>query len=138
LKVILFILSILCTANFFSCNKIVQQEEQNAILNIMTSGVWSVQSYKEDSTVDITSSFSGYVFRFNQNGTVTGIIGSDSTSGTWSSNITNKTITANFPNATRPLSLLNSVWTITDSGINYVVSNTFINDSTANMKLQKQ
>jgi hypothetical protein len=122
---------------FFSCKKLVQQQEQNAAINIITDGVWYVQMYNQDS-IDITNSFSGYVFQFKQDGTVTGTKDSIATTGTWSANITNRTITSNFPSAPSPLNKLNSVWKITDSGVDYVVANTVINDSTENLRLQKQ
>ena len=122
---------------FFSCKKIAQQQEQNAVLSIMTSGVWYMQSYKLGSA-DSTSSFSGYVFKFDQNGTVTATLGASYSTGTWSANISNRSITSNFPGAYNPLNKLNSTWTITDSGLTYVVANATISDSTANMRLQKQ
>jgi hypothetical protein len=130
-------LALLSGCFFFSCKKLVQQQEQNAAINIITNGVWYVQTYKQDTT-DITASFSGYVFQFKQDGTVTGTKASISTSGTWVASITNRTITSNFPNPPSPLNMLNSVWKITDSGADYVVANTTINDSTENLRLQKQ
>lgn len=107
------------------------------MLNIITNGVWYVQTYNEDS-IDITASFSGYVFKFNQNGTVTGTKDSVATNGTWSANVNNRTITSNFPSPPAPLNKLNGVWKITDSGLDYVVANSTINDSTENLRLQKQ
>ena len=123
--------------SFFSCKKLIQQQEQNAAINIITNGVWYVQLYKENSN-DITSSFSGYVFQFKQDGTVTGTKDSISTTGTWAADITNRTITSNFPGAANPLNKLNSVWKITDSSVDYVVANATISDSTENLRLQKK
>jgi hypothetical protein len=135
IKILLF--AVLLALCFFSCKKIIQQQEQNAVLNIITSGIWYVQTYTQDS-LDITASFSGFVFKFNQDGTVTGTKDSVATAGTWSANISNRTITSNFPNPPNPLNKLNSVWKITDSGLTYVVANSTINDSTDNIRLQKQ
>ena len=137
MKKYFYLILFIAGLGIFSCKKIVQQQEQNAVLSIMTTGVWYVQSYKLGAA-DSTASFSGYVFQFNSNGTVVGTLGSSSTSGTWSASIANRSITANFPSASNPLNKLNSVWTITDSGLTYVVANAAINDSTANMRLQKQ
>ena len=120
-----------------SCKKLVQQQEENAAINIITNGVWYVKVYTENGT-DITSSFSGYVFQFKQDGTVLGIKDSVSVTGTWAADINNYTITSNFPGATNPLVKLNGVWKITDSSIDYVVANATINDSTENLRLQKQ
>jgi len=135
LKICLFAILVGCC--FISCKKLVQQQEQSAAINIITNVLWYVQTYNQDST-DITASFSGFVFQFKQDGTVTGTRDSVSTSGTWAADITNRTITSNFPDPPSPLNMLNSVWKITDSGVDYVVANTTINDSTENLRLQKQ
>ncbi|MBS1975688.1 MAG: hypothetical protein JST13_15175, partial [Bacteroidetes bacterium] len=127
----------LLAVSTFSCKKLVQQQERNAAMNIITNGVWYVTLYSENGT-DITSSFSGYVFQFKQDGTVVGTKDSVSITGTWAANINDHTITSNFPNASSPLVKLNGVWKITDSSVDYVVANATINDSTENLKLQKQ
>lgn len=99
---------------FSSCKKFVQQQEQNAALSVMTNGYWYVSGYKQNDS-DITASFSGYLFKFDANNTVTGTKGTVSVSGQWSDNIILKTITANFPGASAPLVNLNETWNITDS-----------------------
>jgi hypothetical protein len=137
MKIKIYIFTLLLGLSFLSCKKIVQQQEQNAAINIITNGVWYVQTYTEDS-IDITASFSGYVFQFKQDGTVVGTKDSIATTGTWTADITTRTITSNFPSPPSPLNKLNSVWKITDSSIDYVVANTTINDSTENLRLQKQ
>src|ERR1700761_6159583 len=98
----------------FSCKKYIQKQEQNALEAVVTSGVWYVSGYEENDS-DITSSFSGYLFKFDANNTVTGTIGTSSTTGQWSDNISARTVTANFPGASAPLVYLNETWTITDS-----------------------
>jgi hypothetical protein len=137
MKIKIYIFTLLLGLSFLSCKKIVQQQEQNAAINIITNGLWYVQTYTEDS-IDITASFSGYVFQFKQDGTVVGTKDSIATTGTWTADITTRTITSNFPSPPSPLNKLNSVWKITDSSIDYVVANTTINDSTENLRLQKQ
>ncbi|HVM88598.1 MAG TPA: hypothetical protein VMT76_10465 [Puia sp.] len=137
MKLKIYLLSCLVVISLGSCKKLVQQQEQNAVMNIITNGVWYVTLYNNGGT-DITASFSGYVFQFKQDGTVIGTKDSISVAGTWVPNINNYTITSDFPNASNPLNRLNAVWKITDSSIDYVVANTTINDSTANLKLQKQ
>ncbi|MBS1667338.1 MAG: hypothetical protein JST58_08180 [Bacteroidetes bacterium] len=132
-----YIILLVAGSGIFSCKKIVQKQEQNAVLSIMTSGVWYMQSYKLGSA-DSTGSFSGYVFKFDQSGTVTATLGASASTGSWTANISNRSITSNFPGASNPLNKLNSTWTITDSGLTYVVANATIGDSTANMRLQKQ
>lgn len=107
-------LPVLLALSVLSCKKYVQQQEQNAALSIMTSGYWYVSGYKQDTT-DITASFSGYLFKFDANNTVTGTLGNVSVTGQWSDDITARTITANFPGAGQPLVNLNATWRITDS-----------------------
>ena len=104
----------LAPALFFSCKKYIQKQEQKAAESIITNGYWYVSGYKQNDS-DITAAFSGYLFKFDANNTVTGTKGNVSASGQWSDNIVNRTITTNFPGATAPLVYLNEVWTITDS-----------------------
>jgi hypothetical protein len=108
-----------------SCKKAVQQQEQNIIVQAVTTGHWYVQQYI-DTTTDVTADFSGYEFQFYQNGNVDAILGSvTKSSGTWSSDITNYTISANFPaNASDTLKRLNYTWKITDSYLDYVEAKT--------------
>ncbi|MDR3714942.1 MAG: hypothetical protein P4L51_19185 [Puia sp.] len=103
-----------------SCRKFIQQQEQKAALNIITNGVWVVNSYQANDT-DVTASFAGYVFQFKSDGTVTGTRNDSSTQGVWSANISTRQIISSFPaNAPAPLGRLDASWTITDSGDTYV------------------
>jgi hypothetical protein len=54
-----------------------------AIENNATSGDWVVTNYN-DSGVDETSDFSGYVFRFDTNGTLTATSTANTITGNWS------------------------------------------------------
>jgi hypothetical protein len=122
-----------------SCKKYIEQQEKNAVLKIMTTGVWYVQSYIQNDS-DITATFTGYVFKFDANGTVTGITTGSSTPGTWSANISALTITSNFPSSPDPLKELDETWKITDSGDTYVVANSSdtVSHTTNELRLQKQ
>jgi hypothetical protein len=132
------IISILFFSVFFgSCKKYVQQQEQNALVNLITSGTWIVTRYLEDTT-NITASFSGYVFQFYSNGTVKGTNGGTVVNGTWSGDFNSKTITSDFPSAADPIDKLNAVWTITDSYTDSVAAKTTINSSTNILNLHKQ
>ena len=97
-----------------SCKKYIQQQEKNAVLSIMTNGLWYVSGYKQNDS-DITASFSGYLFKFDANNTVTGTKANVSVKGQWSADIASRTIVADFPGAGDPLVLLNKTWTIKDS-----------------------
>jgi hypothetical protein len=137
MKKALAILLLFFTVSFFSCKKYVAQQEQNAAINIITNGVWYVEQYLQNGT-DITSSLSSYNFQFRSDGTVTGTSGSISITGTWTADITSKTITSSFPTGSGPLNNLDAVWKITDSSVDYVVANTSLNSNTNNLRLQKR
>ena len=122
LKPLLSVFLLILVATMPSCKKFVQQQEEKAALNIITNGVWIVNSYLANDS-DVTASFSGYVFQFKSDGTVTGVNGASSTQGVWSANIVSRQIISSFAGAPDPLARLNASWTITDSGSNYVKAN---------------
>lgn len=99
---------------FCSCKKYIRQQEQNAIVQTVTNGQWYITGYEQNDS-DITASFSGYLFKFDADNTVTATKGNSSVTGQWTDNITARTITADFPGATTPLAYLNETWTVTDS-----------------------
>src|ERR1700690_765695 len=86
----------------FSCKKYIQQQEQNALVNLVTQGTWRVTGYLDHGTNNITDSFAGYSFQFNENGTVYGLLNQQQTNGTWTASVSNKSITSNFPSAPYP------------------------------------
>lgn len=114
-------LIILLTAciSLCSCKKMIEEKQKNAFLEIMTSGYWHVESYNE-GTINITEMFSGYNFKFEEDGTVTGINGNTTAAGTWIGDIENYTISSNFPAADDPLKRLNGMWKITNTHIDFV------------------
>jgi len=112
---------LLIVALSFSCKKLVQQQEQQAVLNIITNGNWYVYQYLQGDS-DITANFSGYLFKFTTYGTVTGTKNGVSSTGTWSANVNARTITSGFPSAGPPVTLLNGIWKIKDSGTDFVLA----------------
>lgn len=123
----------------FSCKKYVQKQEQNALEAVVTNGLWYVTGYEQNDS-NITSSFSGYLFKFDGNNTVTATLGNSSFAGQWSDNINARTVTANFPGATPPLVYLNETWTITDSYPDSVSAKCVdpVNHTTNTLQLKKQ
>ena len=121
------LLAILFTGMAFfssSCKKAIEQQQRNVIIDAMTNGRWYVEQYKEN-TADLTADFLGYEFQFYENGNVDGIKNTISKSGTWTTDISNYTITAVFPaNAGDTLKRLNYTWKITDSYLDYVEAKT--------------
>jgi len=131
------ILLLLSTFSFNSCKKYIEQKQQDALVGVITNGTWIVTRYLDNGT-DITSTFSGYVFKFNQNGTVVGTLSASSTQGTWSGDFNTKTIVSEFPTAGDPLQKLNHTWKITDSYPDSVAANTTVDSNTNVLNLHKQ
>ncbi|MDO6435095.1 hypothetical protein Q4E93_31055 [Flavitalea sp. BT771] len=104
-----------------SCKKFIQQQEQKAVMAIITNGYWHVEQYLQNDS-NITATFSGYLFKFDADGKVTGTKDNVSQTGSWSANVDARTITSNFPSATPPVSLLNGIWKIKDSGSDFVLA----------------
>jgi hypothetical protein len=136
-KQIIIILLLLTTGISPSCKKYIEQQQQNALESVITDGTWIVTRYVENGT-DITPSFSGYIFKFNSNATVTGTKASSVSNGTWSGDFSAKTITSDFPSAATPVDKLNAVWKITDSYTDSVAATATINANTNILNLHKQ
>jgi hypothetical protein len=130
-------LSLFLLAIPFSCKKFIEQQEQNAIVNLVTKGQWRITGYIDHQTDTLTNDFSGYLFQFNENGTVYAILYGQQTNGTWTANVSNKSITSNFPSATYPISLLNHTWTVTDSYTDSVAAKTPVDASFNILNLHK-
>jgi|SRR5882757_4912596 len=124
---------------FFSCKKLIQQQEEKVALSIITNGSWYVQFYQQNDS-DITASFSGYLFKFDANGIVTGSKDTASSKGVWSTDIAARTIITNFPTAVPPVKYLNETWKITDSYSDSVVatSKDTTNNTSNILHLKKQ
>jgi|SRR6185437_15494694 len=124
---------------FCSCKKYIQKQEQNALEAVVTNGLWYVAGYEQNDS-DITASFSGYLFKFDANNTVTATGGNAPVTGQWSDNINARTVTANFSGAAAPLVYLNETWSITDSYPDSVSAKCVdpVNHSTNTLQLKKQ
>lgn len=121
----------------FSCKKSINETKQDIILAAMTNGRWYVSEYLAGST-NVTSEFDGYEFQFHNNGSVDGIKSSSTTTGTWSGDATNFTITSNFSGANLPLTRLNGTWKWTDSDWTYVYAYYTTGGETNYLKLRKK
>jgi hypothetical protein len=132
-----FILFLFLLTIPYSCKKFIEQQEQNAIVDLVTKGQWRVTGYIDHQTDTLTNDFAGYLFQFNENGTVYGVKFGQQTNGTWSANVSDKSITSNFPSASYPISLLNHTWTITDSYTDSVAARTPVDSSFNILNLHK-
>ena len=121
----------------YSCKKFIEQQEQNAIVDLVTNGQWRVTGYIDHQTDTLTNDFAGYLFQFNENGTVYGVKFGQQTNGTWSADVSKKSITSNFPTAAYPITLLNHTWTITDSYTDSVAAKTPADSSFNILNLHK-
>ena len=75
----------------FSCKKAVEAAKEEVVVAAITDGVWTVTSFKQ-SSVDITSSFSGWEFQYLTNGTsLANKTGASTVNGTWAGNSINFT-----------------------------------------------
>ena len=134
----LFVILFLFLFSFsYSCKKFVRQQEQNAIIDLVTNGQWRVTGYIDHQTDTLTSDFAGYAFQFYENGTVYGTKTGQQTIGTWSADVASKSITSNFPTAVYPITLLNHTWKITDSYTDSVAARTPVDSSFNILNLHK-
>jgi hypothetical protein len=104
---------------FSSCEKVIENKQQNLLLELMTNGQWHVEIYKE-GTVLLTDDFLNYNFQFKEDGSVFGTNNIITETGTWVGDIQNYSITSNFPYAIYPLKKLNGIWKLTDSNAEFV------------------
>jgi hypothetical protein len=120
----------------FSCKKFIQQQEQNYIVDLVTKGTWRITGYR-DHQIIITDSFAGYAFQFNKNNTLYGTRYGQQTNGTWTVDVSKKSITTNFPSAVYPITMLNYTWIITDSYTDSVAAKAAVDSSFNILNLHK-
>jgi hypothetical protein len=95
-----------------SCKKAVEEQYDDVLKKLITDGSWVITKFTEVG-VDITGSFGGWVCKFYDNNTLTATQGLTVQSGTWQSNSTSQTISAQFNSSvTAPLDKINGTWTI--------------------------
>lgn len=123
---------------FSSCKDAIEKKAEDAIVQAMTTGQWTVTNYTKGAT-DATASFSGYAFQFKENQTVDALKNSSvEKTGTWVGNGTQQTIEAQFSNATEPLILLNGLWQINKTTWTSVDAYQDVNGEHRVLKLAKQ
>lgn len=127
---------VLCILLACSCKKVIEDQKRQAAMSFITNGNWKVESYLVD-TVSITAEFEGYKFKFSENGTVIGDNGSTSASGTWVAEVSDYSITSNFPDAGDPIQKLNGHWIIKDSGVTFVKAELSTNGTLMHLHLVK-
>jgi len=90
---------------------------------IVQQGNWRVTLYNDKGT-DETFHFSGYVFTFKSNGTITGAKGTSTASGTWANGMDNgqSKLIINF-GTTVPFNKLNNDWHIVNQTATKIIMN---------------
>lgn len=115
----------------------IQKQEQNLVIQAMTTGQWKVTSYIKGGT-DVTSNFSTYTFQFRQNYTVDAYLNTNlDRSGTWNADANARTITSSFTNAGQPLDLLNGTWNYNNSSWTSVEASQTIGGENCTLRLDK-
>jgi hypothetical protein len=127
----------LASVTLFSCKKIIEEKQKDRFISVMTNGEWYVDAYME-GTVAMTDLFTGYTFKFEENGTVTSLNGPVKVDGTWTGDIANYSINSNFPSADNPVRKLNGSWRITDTETNYVHAEMTVGDLKKILQLRKK
>lgn len=113
------VLTCLCLATVTSCQKLIDKQKEKIAMDIITNGDWYVEQYVQDST-NVTSDFLNYLFRFHEDRTVTGTLGTEVFNGTWEEHISELSISSEFPTAPDPVRKLNGKWRIKDSSKEFV------------------
>jgi len=136
MKLFIFILASL--VSLAGCKKTIEKKAEDAILKAMTDGQWAVTNFTINGT-DITSDFTAYKFQYFDNYTVNAIKnGAVENTGTWLGDVNSMSISANFPNATNPLLLINGTWHITDNSWTYVKATMTVGTEVRTLRLDKQ
>jgi hypothetical protein len=96
----------------FGCKKAVDNAQENALFDIITSNTWVVTKM-EIGTTNYKTEFDPYQFQFSRNGVVaakrTGI---NDVNGQWNLTLSNLSILINYSSAGLPLSRTDGLWFI--------------------------
>ena len=130
------LIAVVIALSLISCKKVIENQQKKAVMSFITNGQWVVTSYLSD-TVDVTLEFDGYKFKFKDDGTVTGDNGSLSATGTWIGEVSDYSITSDFPYAGDPFQKLNGHWIIKDSGLTFVKAKMTVNGVVMQLHLTK-
>lgn len=102
-----------------SCQKFIEKKKEQAAMEFITANQWYVEQFLEGN-IDVTSEFSGFVFNFHDDYSVTGTRDTESYTGTWQPDITTISITSLFLTAPTPVNRLNGTWKLKDSSREFV------------------
>jgi len=121
-----------------SCKKYIEQKQEDAVIQAMTTGQWAVTSFTLNGN-NITTDFTNYRFKYYENKTVDAINnGTVQMTGNWDGNASTSTTWANFTGATYPLQLINGSWHIDRNSWTYVEATQTNGSEVKTMRLDKQ
>jgi hypothetical protein len=132
------LLALLLIFSLTNCKKIKEDIQEKKVLDFITNGQWKIIELTKGS-IDYVGDFTGYQFQFKTNNFVDAIKGGMiQKTGTWQGDVTNFTITSNFPvDTVFPLTLLNGNWLIVDGSDNYVKATKNEGGELSVLKLEK-
>ncbi len=120
------------------CKKTIEKKAEDLVIKAMTDGQWVITSFTHNGS-NITSDFSPFKFQYYSNRTVDAINnGVVEKTGNWDGNATTLTITANFTNASYPLTLINGSWHIDNNSWTFVVASQNVGSETKSLRLEKR
>lgn len=97
-----------------SCTKDSQEQiAMKVATNYINKSKWKISSFKEN-TQDVTDHFTGYVFAFNTDNTVTATRADDIVKGSWSTTTDDSKTKMNISFPSAPFNELNEDWVITN------------------------
>lgn len=130
-------IALLMVISMTSCKKTLEEKARDIVLDAMTSGTWEITKFTVNGT-NITSDFAGYSFQYHKNETVDAIKnGSIQSTGSWSGDAANMSISANFMNVSEPLLLINGQWSITNNSWTFVEASQTIGSQVKTLRLDK-
>lgn len=118
-KGLLLVLMCSIILSSLSCKKKIEEQYEDVIKKLMVDGSWTVTKFTENGN-DITTSFNGWICKFNDDNTMSATQGAGATAvvhaGVWQTNLSAQTISAQFNGAVGdPLAKINGTWNITSS-----------------------
>ena len=122
------------------CNKPPLPVVEDALVQIMTDGEWSITNFSE-GTSSYTQEYAGWRFKFYSTPTKTvdaKLNGSLVYTGTWDGSVNTMTFTANFPAATTPVNRIIGTWNVSATGSRVVDATMTVGSVVKVMKLYRE
>jgi hypothetical protein len=118
--------------------KVVEEQKQDLLKSVMTSGTW-ICTNMEEGTTNVTAEYAGWICQFNNDNTFTATKAGTVYSGTWSSDLSTFKFTVAF-SGTVPafMQRLNGIWNVVNSSLTVGDFSQTKNSTNYKMQLTKQ